>query len=131
MTDKNGLSKKKGWTYFFIIFAVILVIMIAQVDNSEEEYVQTSIGGVGFLDEEFVETDCALFADGDVDGLIDQYEELYFETDSRKQDTDGDGVYDGDELEQGLNPTGEGVHSKEQAMNYLEHQDRKTSCENK
>jgi len=129
MTDSKGLSKKKGWTYFFIIFAAILVIMIAQVDNSEEEYTQTSSGDVEILQDEFVETDCSLFTDKDSDGLIDQYEELYFGVDSNLMDTDGDGVSDGEELAQELNPNGEGIHSKTQAMNYLEHNDRKAACE--
>lgn len=48
--------------------------------------------------------------DQDKDGLID-VEEPYYGTDSTKKDTDGDGFSDGDEVQNGYNPNGEGVRS--------------------
>lgn len=47
-------------------------------------------------------------ADTDGDGLFD-YEELkLYSTDPKNQDTDGDGVKDGDEVKRGTNPGGGG-----------------------
>ena len=57
--------------------------------------------------------DCGTYdiieVDTDGDGLVDLIETDFFGTDPNNPDTDGDGYNDGDEVENGYNPLGEGL----------------------
>ncbi|MDP3999892.1 MAG: hypothetical protein Q8Q11_00445 [bacterium] len=58
-------------------------------------------------------------ADGDRDGLVD-LAERYFETDPKRQDSDGDGHKDGAEVQRGYDPSGPGRLPKEDLLgNYF------------
>ncbi len=61
--------------------------------------------------------------DQDGDGLTDFYEATYSQTNSQNKDSDGDGLFDGDEVSLGLNPNatdskGDGLNDGERKLNY-------------
>lgn len=63
--------------------------------------------------------------DSDYDGIPDKYEINEFKTDPKKNDTDGDGITDGDELLLGLDPLkedskGDGIKDGDRTLTYNE-----------